>query len=65
MNYYLMISVIVNVVILTKCIERKREKIFNIHPGMQGIGKVLNTLPDQDESLCAVSCITACQIVND
>ena len=26
---------------------------------MQGIGKVLNTLYDQDESLCAVSCITA------
>ena len=58
MNYYLMISVLTNVVILTQCIEPKREKIFNIHPGVQGIGKVLNTLYDEDESLCAVHCMT-------
>ena len=57
MNYYLMIVVIAIVVILTTCIELKREQLFNIHRGMEGIGKVLTTLYGQDESSCAVSCL--------
>ena len=53
-----MIVVIAIVVILTKCFELKREQLFNIHRGMEGIGKVLTTLYDgQDESSCAVSCL--------
>ena len=57
MNYYLMAPVIATFVILT--MAQNREKAYYIQPGMQGIGQVLYTLCDEDESTCAVACMTA------
>ena len=57
MNYYLMVPVIAKFIILT--MAQNREYAYNIQPGMQGIGQVLDTLYDEDESTCAVACMIA------
>ena len=52
-----MVPVIAICVIST--MAQNREYAYNIQPGMKGIGEVLDTLYGDDESTCAIACMTA------